>query len=82
MSETASPDGADERDETDLLTRIYFWGGILSAAGSWLVHPSSGFIAMYCGYKIYRTKNEIQGSVIAGAGGIGVLLWLAYLLIV
>jgi hypothetical protein len=87
VSETDSRDGISEGDSVpgssgndDNNTRLYFWGGIIAAIISWLLIPIVGLVAVYCGWKIYQTNSELQGGIIAGVGGLGVLMWLFFLL--
>lgn len=91
MSEPHSSEGTAEgtsvsrsseggSDDEDSKIRLYFWGGIIAAIISWVVVPIVGLVAVYCGWKVYQMKSEIQGGIIAGVGGIGVLVWLLFLL--
>lgn len=76
VSEASSDDSSDKSRST----RLYFWGGIVSAIISVVLIPIVGLIAVYCGYKVRQMKSKFQGTMIAGVGGIGVLAWVAFLI--
>ena len=82
-SGTAMADGSTLSDGgpgEDRDMRRYVWGGIIAALISWLIVPVVGLVAVYCGWVVYQHKNRLQGGLIAGVGGVGVLTWVVYLL--
>ncbi|WP_135828370.1 hypothetical protein [Halorussus halobius] len=60
--------------------RLYLWGGAASAVVSWVVIPLFGVFAMYSGYRLYDDHSKVAiPAVLAGFGGVAVLLWVNYL---
>jgi len=79
MSETQRSLSERVRDWNEN-SRLYLWGGVISAVISWSFIPLFGLIAVFCGYKLYDEEGRnIAAGLIAGAGVIGFLLWLVFL---
>ncbi|WP_089789960.1 hypothetical protein [Natronobacterium haloterrestre] len=60
--------------------QLYLVGGVISAIISWVLIPLFGLLAVFCGYKLYDEEEKVvSSSLMATMGGIGFLMWLAYL---
>ncbi|APW99138.1 hypothetical protein CHINAEXTREME_15765 [Halobiforma lacisalsi AJ5] len=54
--------------------------GRASVIISWVLIPLLGLVAVFCGYKLYDEEETVVSSgLMATMGGIGFLMWLAYL---
>lgn len=79
MSETQRSLSERVRDWNEN-SRLYLWGGVISAVISWLLVPLFGLVAVFCGYKLYdEEERTTAAALIAGFGAIGFLTWLVFL---
>ena len=86
-SETDGPDGQpetpdpeDTADDPISSDRLYAGIGLLTAAVAWLLIPIFGVGAIYAGYKLYeRGTSTIGGAVLAAAGALPIVFWVAFL---
>lgn len=63
--------------------RLYRWGGAISSIISWLLVLELGLLAVYCGSKLYVEEGaSVSSALIAGVGGLGVVTWLVYLVMI
>ncbi|ADE01763.1 MULTISPECIES: hypothetical protein [Haloferax] len=63
----------------DTTTRRYLAIGGLSAVLSLFVLPIAGFVSVYTGYKVHGHTKNIYSYLLAGAGSLSVLFWVAFL---